>query len=104
MEYQTVRVEDTGYFFTEHKLVFLVDKENRKYMAEKGNLSELEEELDRNIFYRANRKYIINANYVKRFKPLERSKISVELVLPVNEEIIISQENSASFKKWISEI
>jgi DNA-binding LytR/AlgR family response regulator len=104
MEFQTVRVEDTCYFFTEHKLVFLVDKENRKYMAEKSNLSELEEELDRNLFYRANRKYIINADYVKRFKPLERSKISVELVLPVNEEIIISQENSASFKKWIGEI
>ncbi|HLZ88009.1 MAG TPA: LytTR family DNA-binding domain-containing protein [Puia sp.] len=103
VEFQAVRVEDAGYFFTEHKLIFLVDKENRKYMAEKSNLSELEEELDRNIFYRANRKYIINANYIKRFKPLERSKISVELVLPVNEEIIISQENSASFKKWIGE-
>ncbi|HLX65981.1 MAG TPA: LytTR family DNA-binding domain-containing protein [Puia sp.] len=102
-EFQTVRIEDAGYFFTEHKLVFLVDKENRKYMAEKSNLSELEEELDRNLFYRANRKYIINANYIKRFKPLEKSKISVELTLPVNEEIIISQENSASFKKWIGE-
>lgn len=103
VEFQAVRVEDTGYFFTEHKLIFLVDKENRKYMAEKSNLSELEEELDKNIFYRANRKYIINANYIKRFKPLERSKISVELVLPVNEEIIISQENSAAFKKWIAQ-
>jgi two-component system LytT family response regulator len=103
VEFQAVRVEDTGYFFTEHKLIFLVDKENRKYMAEKSNLSELEEELDKNIFYRANRKYIINANYIKRFKPLERSKISVELVLPVNEEIIISQANSASFKKWIAQ-
>jgi DNA-binding LytR/AlgR family response regulator len=103
VEFQAVRVEDTGYFFTEHKLIFLVDKENRKYMAEKSNLSELEEELDKNVFYRANRKYIINANYIKRFKPLERSKISVELVLPVNEEIIISQENSASFKKWIAQ-
>ncbi len=104
MEFQTVRVEDVVYFFTEHKLIFLVDKENRKYLAEKSNLGDLEEELDRKIFYRANRKYIINANYVKRFKPLERSKISVELVLPLTEEIIISQENSASFKKWIGEI
>lgn len=103
IEFQTVRVEDTCYFFTEHKLIFLVDKENRKYMAEKNNLSELEEELDKSIFYRANRKYIINANYIKRFKPLERSKISVELTLPVNEEIIISQENSAAFKKWIAQ-
>jgi two-component system LytT family response regulator len=103
VEFQAVRVEDAGYFFTEHKLIFLVDKENRKYMAETSNLSELEEELDKNLFYRANRKYIINANYIKRFKPLERSKISVELTLPVTEEIIISQENSASFKKWIAE-
>ncbi|HEY4111161.1 LytTR family DNA-binding domain-containing protein [Puia sp.] len=103
VEFQAVRVEDTGYFFTEHKLIFLVDKDNRKYMAEKSNLSELEEELDKNVFYRANRKYIINANYIKRFKPLERSKISVELTLPVNEEIIISQENAASFKKWIAQ-
>ena len=103
VEFQAVRVEDTGYFFTEHKLIFLVDKDNRKYMAEKSNLSELEEELDRNIFYRANRKYIINANYIRRFKPLERSKISVELTLPVNEEIIISQENAAAFKKWIAQ-
>ena len=104
MEFQTVRVEDIVYFFTEHKLVFLVDKDNRKYLAEKNNLSELEEELDRNLFYRANRKYIINANYIKRFKPLDRSKLSVELLLPINEEIIISQENSSSFKKWISEM
>jgi two-component system LytT family response regulator len=103
VEFQTVRVEDAGYFFTEHKLIFLVDKDSRKYMAEKNNLSELEEELDKNIFYRANRKYIINANYIRRFKPLERSKISVELTLPVNEEIIISQENAASFKKWIAQ-
>jgi DNA-binding LytR/AlgR family response regulator len=103
VEFQAVRIEDAGYFFTEHKLIFLVDKENRKYMAEKSNLSELEEELDRSVFYRANRKYIINANYIRRFKPLERSKISVELTLPVNEEIIISQENSASFKKWIAQ-
>ena len=103
VDFQAVRLEDAGYFFTEHKLIFLVDKENRKYMAEKSNLSELEDELDKNIFYRANRKYIINANYIKRFKPLERSKISVELTLPVNEEIIISQENSASFKKWIAQ-
>src|SRR5579871_1083516 len=103
VEFQAVRVEDAGYFYTEHKLIFLVDKENRKYMAETSNLSELEEELDQHLFYRANRKYIINANYIRRFKPLERSKISVELTLPVDEEIIISQENSASFKKWIGE-
>jgi DNA-binding LytR/AlgR family response regulator len=104
MEFQAIRTEDIVYFFTEHKLVFLVDKDNRKYMAEANNLAELEMELDTNMFYRANRKYIVNANFIRRFKPLERSKISVELTLPLDEEIIVSQENSSAFKKWISEI
>src|SRR5215212_6147426 len=104
MEFQAIRTEDIVYFFTEHKLVFLVDKDNRKYMAEANNLAELEMELDTNMFYRANRKYIVNANFIRRFKPLERSKISVELTLSLDEEIIVSQENSSAFKKWISEI
>src|SRR5215213_3378391 len=104
MEFQAIRTEDIVYFFAEHKLVFLVDKDNRKYMAEANNLAELELELDNNMFYRANRKYIVNANFIRRFKPLERSKISVELTLPLDEEIIVSQENSSAFKKWISEI
>jgi len=104
VEFQAIRTDDIVYFFTEHKLVFLVDKDNRKYMAEANNLAELEVELDNNQFYRANRKFIVNANYIKRFKPLERSKISVEMTLPLDEEIIVSQENSGAFKKWISEL
>lgn len=102
-DFQTVKVEDIAYFYTEHKLIFLVDRTNRKYLAEKNNLAELEEELDDQCFYRANRKYIISANYLKKFKVVENGKIQVELTLPVNEAIIVSKEGSASFKKWISE-
>jgi DNA-binding LytR/AlgR family response regulator len=103
MEYQTVKVEDIVYFYTEGKLIFVVNKENRKLLAEKSNLSDLEEELDQNLFYRANRKYIINANFIKRFMSVDRNKLSVELTLPLLEEIIISQENTPDFKKWIKE-
>ncbi|HVX51643.1 MAG TPA: LytTR family DNA-binding domain-containing protein [Chitinophagaceae bacterium] len=104
LEFQTIRIEDVAYFFTEHKIVFAVDKNNKKFLSENNTLTELEEELDNNLFFRANRKYIVNANYITRFKPVDKSKISVELQVPVNEEIIVSQENAASFKKWINEI
>ena len=102
-EFQTVKVEDIVYFYTDHKLIFLVDRTNRKFLAEKNNLAELEEELDDKCFYRANRKYIISANFLKRFRSVENGKIKLELALPVSEEIIVSKENSAAFKKWISE-
>jgi DNA-binding LytR/AlgR family response regulator len=60
--------------------------------------------LDNKIFFRANRKYIVNANYITKFRSIDKSKISIELFLSVNEEIIVSQENAAAFKKWMSEI
>ncbi|MDB5232267.1 MAG: response regulator transcription factor [Chitinophagaceae bacterium] len=104
LEYQSKKLEDIAYFFTEHKLIFVVDNENKKYLAEKNNLSELQDSLSPKMFYRANRQYIININFIKRFRTIEKSKISIELTLPLDEEIIVSQENASDFKKWIEQV
>ena len=104
VEYVTIRVEDIMYFFSEHKIVFLVDKDRKKYMVEKKSLAEMQEELDPAMFFRANRKFIVNANYISNFKSVENSKILLTLTVPLHEQIIISQENAPVFKKWISEL
>lgn len=101
IEYQSVLLEDVAYFFTEHKVTFLVTKQEKKFMLDQ-NLKELEEELDTKIFYRANRKYIVNVNCIRNYKAFEKVKLVVELNLPVSEDIIISQENAPDFKKWMS--
>lgn len=104
VEFITVRIEDIVYFFSEHKIVFLVDKERKKYMVEKKSLAEMQEELDPRLFFRINRKFIVNANYILNFKPIENSKIQVVLTIPPGEQLVISQENAPVFKKWISEL
>ena len=68
------------------------------------NLGELEEELDKQRFFRVNRQCIVNVDYIKKFKPIDRSKLTIELTLPTQEEIIISQENAGIFKEWISKV
>lgn len=103
IEYQSVLLEDVAYFFTEHKVTFLVTKQEKKFMLDQ-NLKELEEELDTNMFYRANRKYIININCIKSYKTFEKVKLVVELHMPLTEDIIVSQENAGDFKKWMSEV
>lgn len=103
IEYQSVLLEDVAYFFTEHKVTFLVTKQEKKFMLDQ-NLKELEEELDTKTFYRANRKYIVNINCIKSYRTFEKVKLTVELSLPVNEDIIISQENASDFKRWMSEV
>ncbi len=104
VEFQSIKAEDAAYFYTEHKLVFLVDKEGKKYMAHASNLTDLMLQLNKKIFYRANRKYIININFIKKYKPFDRVKVEVELSVPSAEPVVISQENSSSFKNWIENL
>ena len=67
-------------------------------------MSDGSEELEESKFFRVNRKYIVNVNYIKRFLPVEKSKVVVELTIPINEEIVVSQENASEFKRWMNEI
>jgi len=91
------------FFYTENKIVFAIDQAGKKYVVN-GNLSTLEPELDSNIFFRANRQYIINISHVKSFRTYERVKLKVDMnsdELNNKYFIIISQETAPAFRKWI---
>lgn len=104
LENIALRTSDVVLIYTEEKLVFVLDREGKKYIIEK-KLSELEQELDTNIFFRANRQYIINVGFVRSYKTYERVKLQVDLSLSnLNHHIVVSQENAPLFKKWISEL
>jgi DNA-binding LytR/AlgR family response regulator len=99
----TMQLSDIVLFFTENKIVHAVDRNGRKYMVDK-NLSDLEAELDDNTFFRANRQYILNINFIKSFKPYERVKLWVDLTVPdIDHSIIVSQETAPLFRKWLVE-
>jgi len=99
----SLKLEDIVLFFTENKVAYVIDKNKKKYISYK-NLTELESELDTSEFFRANRKYIININYVKGYKTFEKVKLLVELTVPdIEHPVIISQETAADFRKWMSE-
>lgn len=101
MENISLRLEDVVLFYTENKIVYVIDRWSKKYLADK-NLSELEEELDTTTFFRANRQYIININYVRGFKSYEKVKLMVDLTIPdINHAIIVSQETAPQFREWM---
>ncbi|MDB5232392.1 MAG: response regulator transcription factor [Chitinophagaceae bacterium] len=101
-DFHFCRIEDVAYFYSEFRLIFLVDFREQKHLTDIKTLNILEEELDTRIFYRANRKFIININAIKKFRLLDRVKLAVELTVKVPEEVIISQENAPYFKNWIA--
>ena len=97
-----LRMEDIVLFYTENKIVYVIDRLDKKYMI-CTNLCELEEDLDPLMFFRANRQYIININFIKSYRTYEKVKIKVDMTSGSNHWIVISQETASDFRKWIYE-
>lgn len=101
LEYISLKIDDIVLFYTENKLVFVADVNGKKYVAE-NNLADLEEMLDNNQFFRVNRQYIVNIDFIRGFKTYEKVKLLLELNVPeMNHHIVISQENSSQFRRWM---
>ena len=103
LEFVPLFLRDVVLIYTENKLTYVLARDGRKYISEL-NLGELVNLLDKEKFFRANRQYILNMEYIRSYRPYGRSKLQVEIhLLDVKHNIIISQENSPHFRSWISE-
>jgi len=100
-DYVSIKAEDVAYFYASHKVIFLVNKQGAKYILD-DSLSEVEAVLDPSTFYRINRKYLVNISAIERIRSYPKSKLQLELVPKVEEEIVIAQENVAAFKQWMN--
>lgn len=89
-----------AYVFTEHKISFVRSGDGELYVADQ-TLTELEDRLDPVLFFRANRQYLVNRDFIIKFKSIEQSKILLELKPSTRQEIIIGKENAVGFRKWI---
>jgi two-component system LytT family response regulator len=101
-DYVSIKAENIAYFYATHKLVCLVSIEGQKFLLDQS-LSDLESQTDPSLFYRVNRKYLVNMNAIKRIKAFGKGKLSLEVDPGVEEEIIISQEAAADFKQWLEQ-
>ena len=99
IEYVSVNTSEIAYFLTVHKIVFLIDKNGKKYIIDK-TLTDLEKELNPGNFFRANRKYLVNIEAIDKFKS-DNGKIALSLNPDPKEEVTVSKENAPNFKHWI---
>lgn len=100
-EFIVIKTEEIAFLYATHKLVCMVDLHNQKFILDRS-LADIEKELDPALFFRINRKYLAQINAIGKMKAYPKGKILVELIPPVPEEIIISQEQAASFKNWVA--
>lgn len=99
-DYISIKTEDIAYFYATHKLVCMVDNRSQKFILDQS-LADLEKETDPSVFYRVNRKYLVNVSAIHKIKSYPKSKLELELQPAAPEEVIVSQESAAAFKEWM---
>lgn len=93
-----VQTDEVSCFYSENKIVYLQTKE-RVYPTD-FTLDELQEVLDDKCFFRVNRQFIINSNYIKNIHTSPYYKVEMEF--QPTEEITVSRDRVKDFKDWLS--
>ncbi len=86
--------------FVKEEIIYLVSHEGKKLITDYRSLDEVEELLDPAEFYRANRQYILPLGFIERFRGDDTGKLHVRIKGLKMEEVIISKEKAADFRKW----
>ncbi len=96
-----VPVASIAYFYRDGDYNFLKTFDGNTHLVSQ-TLDEIENSLERKMFFRANRQVIINKKACKSYATLEYGKLQLNLEPIPKEMVIISQRKSRLFKEWIN--
>lgn len=97
-----LKTVSTAYCYADGKLCYAVDFSNNKFLLE-NNLSQLEEQLQPNKFYRINRHLLINVEAIIKVHTWLGGRLKLELLPATNADTIVSRERVNGFKEWLGQ-
>lgn len=98
--YKTVLVADVDFIFYAYNVTHLVLKDKTQ-LAVTQTMDELEEQLDPNQFFRANRQHIINVSSIDSIQNSFNGKLRIKLKRDAEREVLVSKEKVPLFKQWL---
>ena len=99
-KYIPIEIKDVAYFYAEGRYTYLKTWEGKNWIVD-HTLEELEKMVDPHFFFRANRGFFIHATAVKQMVKDFTGRLRLELQPTFPEEVYISKERSAEFKRWM---
>lgn len=97
--YYMLPVEEIAYFFSENRITTAVTFGSQNHVVD-FPLETLEEQLDPELFFRANRQLIVNIQSIEKIENYFSGKLKVRLNPPFEGEPIISRLKASDFKEW----
>jgi DNA-binding LytR/AlgR family response regulator len=99
---KSIETGTIAYFMAMEKSIFLVTEDNHRYAID-YTLEKLDEVLNPEMFYRINRKFIVNFSSIKGMFTYSKSRVKIELTPNPETEVIVSSERASGFKEWLNQ-
>ncbi len=95
-----IKVEDIAYFYLENEAVYCRTHKNETYAIDQS-LDKIELQLNPDMFFRANRQFIISKKAVRAARQHTHRKLILELFPFPDSEVLVSKTKVTPFKKWL---
>lgn len=93
-------VSEIAYFYSENRTTFAVTYKGKEHVLN-HTLEKIEEQLNPDIFFRANRAIILSCDSVRKIENYFGGKLIVRLIHPFDEPITISRLKANAIKEWL---
>ena len=100
LRFISIPVEDVACCFVVERCSFLKVRSGKEYAID-YSLDQLQKKLDPEVFFRISRNYIINIHSVTEIISYSTNRLKVVLEDFKKEDVIVSRDNVASFKRWL---
>ena len=97
----SLTINQIAFFEGEDRYVYLINKEGNRFIVD-YKLSDLEEILDPELFFRLNRSFIAHFESIVTITGVSKSRLKVDLKPKARREIIVSSANTKHFKAWLN--
>ena len=96
----SIKAEDILHFIAEDGIVLLMSKDVKRYPVD-FTLDQIDEMLDPTVFFRINRKVIININAIQKVTSYFNSRLKVNAIQLSDDSAIVSRDRVSEFKMWL---
>lgn len=98
---KSIEVTDIAFIYAYEKGVFLTSFTNHTYLTD-DTLDGLEQSLDSQLFFRANRKILVSIKAITEIYKYSTRRLKVELKPKPKFDVIVPAEKITTFKKWLN--
>lgn len=95
-----LQVKDIAFFYLDKTIVRITTMNQQQYLI-RSSLDELERTTDPDLFYRANRQFLINKKVIMNAERFFSRKLIAKLNVPTPEVIVVSKAKASEFLHWL---